>query len=418
MAGVGRWLRQLFGGVSSKVPAETAPPDELADWAPALADLTPAAFDDAVFAQRLAAEPVARRLLLLRRARELLPDHLPILAALARLGGSEAPALWRQLSTSSAATRLLRAEACSVLAERAYEQGDKISAAKLAQQALALRPDDRAFLERALAWRDALPPLPSPARTTLTADSGLGLGVPVADRVPAGLTVGKRLGAGGFGTVYEAVDVVLERAVAIKFLHPHLVADPRRTRTFFDEARLLARLGHPGVVHVYDLDAERHVCVMELCAEGSLAERLKLSGCLTAPVAFSLLRRVTRTLADVHREGIAHGDLKPENLLFRAGLDLVIADFGVGAAGAGTPGYRAPEQARGEAPTPRADLFTLGCILAQMLTARPDPPLDALPGPEGALVRRLCAPKPADRPADADALLQEIASKSIKRRSH
>jgi hypothetical protein len=415
------WFRRLFGGATEpEVPA-----DPLDGWRP-LIDGGASSFDGSEAQSRLARAPAAERLLVLRRWRERAPAHPPLLRALADLGGEEATELWVTLAGRADLDRATRGAAERALADVAEAAGRPDDAATHLQRAAAHLPEDGALLRRALGASRHRPGLPDAAMHTAAhrAEQVLAL-PPIPDRLPTGLVLGRRLGSGSFGVVHAARDTGLGRDVAVKLLHPHHAADPRRVRAFTEEARLLAKLGHPGVVYLYDIDAVTHAIVMELCPEGSLRDRLSVVGRFEPADALDLVRRLLEILADLHPLGVVHGDLKPENLLFRAGRSLALGDFGVGAAMAGTPGYRAPEQAEGGPPDPRHDVHAVGRIWLELLSGvAPDEPVpwepasevargtdgdpvsrpDALP----ALALAMCAPDPADRPADATVALSAL----------
>ena len=195
------------------------------------------------------------------------------------------------------------------------------------------------------------------------------------------------LGAGGMGEVYRALDTRLKREVALKVLPPELLADPDRKRRFLFEAQSAAALSHPRIATVYDADEADGVCylAMELVAGAPLTERLR-SGPVPASEALALAVEVGEGLACAHAKGIVHRDLKPANVLVDTGGHARLIDFGVAKllepgsdetttdlatrAGhmVGTPAYMAPEQARGAAVDARADVFSFGLMLYELLT--------------------------------------------------
>jgi serine/threonine protein kinase len=208
----------------------------------------------------------------------------------------------------------------------------------------------------------------------------------------------RELGRGTTAAVYLARDQVLDIPIALKVLHPQL-AGPSRSearRQFFAEARLAAALRHPGVIAIYDLDETARTLSMEYVPGGTLRARLRLlatmpatatttpGNALSAEEVLATTRSLLAALGYVHGQGIAHGDLKPSNLLLRAPGAVVLADFGIarlitGAlpapglhdAPAGTPLYLAPEQFQGAPASQATDLYATGAILWEMLMGRP-----------------------------------------------
>jgi serine/threonine protein kinase len=279
----------------------------------------------------------------------------------------------------------------------------------------------------------------------------------------------RELGCGSAGAVYLAYDTQLHCELALKVFHPRqpAAADPHGPTLLraLHEARLLAAVRHPGVIALYELageppDPPPPRLAMELCRGGSLRARLRQG---PLPVQAALLRasELLDTLAAVHSIGMVHGDIKPENLLFRGpGLhrrelppaeallgDLVLSDFGLAQLGQpaalqgaqqgfGTLGYSAPERLTGAPAEPASDLYATGVVLLEMLGLYAEPkaaralvlqggsPLDqlseerwdavsvALGPPAGALralLRQLLAPDPPLRPTAEEALLRLFA---------
>ena len=197
------------------------------------------------------------------------------------------------------------------------------------------------------------------------------------------------LGAGGMGEVYRALDTRLKREVALKVLPPDLVTDPDRKRRFLLEAQSAAALSHPRIATVYDADEADGVCylAMELVAGVPLTERLR-TGPVPTSEALALAVEVGEALACAHAKGIVHRDLKPANVIIGVDGHARLIDFGVAKllepgsgerttdlatrAGrvVGTPAYMAPEQARGAAVDARADVFSFGLLLYELLTGR------------------------------------------------
>jgi serine/threonine protein kinase len=253
-----------------------------------------------------------------------------------------------------------------------------------------------------------------------------------------------RVGVGGMGIVWRAMDERLQRLVAVKQLlvQPNLSprgTDEARARAL-REARIAARLHHPNAIVIYDVaEHEGEPClVMEYLPSRSLAAVLSASGCLLVPEVASIGRQIASALAAAHAAQIVHRDVKPGNILITEDGTAKITDFGVSrAAGdvtvtqtgmmAGTPAYLAPEVARGQVPTPASDVFSLGATLYASVEGRgpfgdTDNPLALLhavaggkvqpPWQAGALsavLMRLLATDPAQRP-DMYRASQELAA--------
>jgi predicted Zn-dependent protease/predicted Ser/Thr protein kinase len=196
----------------------------------------------------------------------------------------------------------------------------------------------------------------------------------------------KRLGAGGMGEVFLAYDERLDRQVAIKRIRSDVGSTPERRERFRREARVAAKLNHPAIVQIYDVLTEEDASyiVMEH-VEGTNLRQLLDDGPLPVNEVVTLARDVADGLAEAHRQGIVHRDLKSENVLVTPEGRAKIADFGIAKrvlAGTeedsltgdgrvlGTYRAMSPEQARGEAVDFRSDLFSLGVLLYEALTGR------------------------------------------------
>ncbi|HKS05555.1 MAG TPA: serine/threonine-protein kinase [Gemmatimonadaceae bacterium] len=222
--------------------------------------------------------------------------------------------------------------------------------------------------------------------------------------------VQRELGRGGMATVFLARDIKHEREVAIKVLHPELAASLGGDR-FEREIRLAAKLQHPHILGLYDSGASGSLLyyVMPFVQGESLRDRLNREGMLPVEDATRIALEVADALGYAHAQGIIHRDIKPENILLQGGHALV-ADFGiaraVGEAGSGgakltqtgmsvgTPVYMAPEQAAGDVANPTADIYSLGCVLYEMLAG--EPPFTG-PNPMAIMAKHLMEQVPSVR---------------------
>ena len=202
------------------------------------------------------------------------------------------------------------------------------------------------------------------------------------DAAPAGFRIVKTLGQGGMGVVYEAVDLGLQRTVALKKMRAEIADSPRERARFLKEARTVAGLKHPNIVEIHAIheDAEGLFLVFEKVDGESLHEKLG-RGALRPAEAVSYLRQIGQALDYAHSSGVVHQDLKPANIMV-AGERAKVMDFGIArrvqetmstlsrVEVAGTPAYMAPEQELGGAVGPAADVFALGACTYELLTGR------------------------------------------------
>jgi serine/threonine protein kinase len=202
--------------------------------------------------------------------------------------------------------------------------------------------------------------------------------------------VRRRIGSGGFATVWLAYDEQLDSPVAIKVLAENWTEDFHVRQRFLEEGRYLRKVESPHVVTVYDagsLDDDRPYLVMSYADQGTLADRLEGEG-LTVPQACEVVRQIGEGLHALHQRGVLHRDIKPANVLFRTVdpehegtvVRAMVGDLGLGKALdvssrltmiAGTPSFVAPEQAQGEHLDARADQFSLAALAFLMLSGRP-----------------------------------------------
>jgi serine/threonine protein kinase len=220
------------------------------------------------------------------------------------------------------------------------------------------------------------------------------------------------IGSGGFGRVYRARDLGLEREVAIKVLHPQLTADPGVMERFRREAQLAARLRHPNIVSVYDIQSRAGLqwYVMEFVPGANVAQLVKKEGPFPIQKTTRLLFEALSALEHAHGLGLVHRDIKPENMLIEPDGRLRITDFGLALAlrgdrfgGAtsrsGTPQFAAPEQLLGERVEQRADLYSLGVVAYFTLLGRP--PFEGTT-PEAILAKQTVDALPSLREARPD----------------
>ena len=227
--------------------------------------------------------------------------------------------------------------------------------------------------------------------TAQCADDGDGLTTtPMARTLAGRYRLERRIGSGGMGTVYAAVDAELERRVAVKLIREDLLVSAAAASRFTREARIAAGFTHPNVVTVHDFGTvgARAFLVMELIEGRTLRDELRLGASLEPSRVVEILRGVCRAVEAAHRQGLVHRDLKADNVFLVNGEPdeiVKVFDFGIakalGASAApdveteigvlvGTPRYMAPEQLRGEKPQSGWDVWALTVMAYEMLTGQ------------------------------------------------
>lgn len=194
----------------------------------------------------------------------------------------------------------------------------------------------------------------------------------------------ERQATGGMATVYRAIDLMLERTVAIKLLRAELSDDPEFKERFRQEAKAAASLSHPNIVTVHDFgfDQGQLFIVMEYVPGTDLKSILISRGRFNTDEALTLMIQACNGIGYAHRSGIVHCDLKPQNILVTPDQLVKVVDFGIARAFAsispdekstvvwGSPQYFSPEQSSGLAPGPASDVYSLSVVLFEMLTGQ------------------------------------------------
>ncbi|MEO3884985.1 Stk1 family PASTA domain-containing Ser/Thr kinase [Nonomuraea sp. B5E05] len=249
-----------------------------------------------------------------------------------------------------------------------------------------------------------------------------------------------RIARGGMATVYLALDIRLDRTVALKVMHRSLAEDPAFVRRFIGEAKSVASLSHPNIVHVFDQGTDTDVVYlsMEYVPGRTLRDILRDRGRLPAREALEIMIPVLAALGAAHQAGLVHRDVKPENVLMTDDGRVKVVDFGLARAieatnqtrtgvMIGTIGYMSPEQVTTGGADVRSDVYAAGIMLFELVTGQQpydgETPMsvayrhvhDTVPAPSSfvhdvpplidTLVAHATAREPGDRPADATAML-------------
>ena len=188
------------------------------------------------------------------------------------------------------------------------------------------------------------------------------------------------IGEGGMAIVYRALDHRLNRDVAVKIMRDEMAADEEFRRRFCTESHAVAMLSHPNIVAVYDVSHNDNVeyIVMELVDGITLKQYMERKGMVAWKEVVHFTKQISKALAHAHERGIIHRDIKPQNIMLLRDGTIKVGDFGIAALenevyenngeAIGSIHYIAPEQARGECPDARSDIYSLGVMMYEMLT--------------------------------------------------
>jgi serine/threonine protein kinase len=259
----------------------------------------------------------------------------------------------------------------------------------------------------------------------------------VADSSIAHYNLLEPIGSGGLGAIYRARDTKVGRTVALRLLEPALISDDTRRLSLLDEARLAAKLSHPNVATLFEVsEADGHAYLVHEYIAGSSLRAEMAGQPVPARRAIEICIQIADALADGHAAGILHGDLRPENVIVTGKGSAKLLDFGLWRwtrggltrrAASRAPeslppedvaiaSYMAPEQALGSETDGRADLFSLGTILFEMLTGR-NP--FAAPSVSDTVMNVITKTAPAvssvnpDVPAELDTITARVLSKDL-----
>lgn len=341
---------------------------------------------------------------------------------------------------------LARRVGCAAITLRKIEADDLRASVQIAERlamALSIPLEERAeFVRWARSVRPASSDLPQVTPPPSMEEIGR---EDLTGRAIRGYALAERIGMGGFGSVYRAVQPNVEREVAIKIILPAFADHPDFIRRFEAEAQLVARLEHPHIVPLYDYWREPGVAylVMRLLRGGNI-QHLLGQGPLSIDATSKILEQICSALNAAHRIGIIHRDLKPANVLLDEDSNAYLADFGIAknlgnpdfenqtsADGMlGSPKYMSPEQIQSSTIRPQTDIYCLGVMLYEMLTGAapftgptpfdliqqhvntPMPPLSArragLPAALDAVITRATEKDPEKRYADAQSLYNDF----------
>jgi tetratricopeptide (TPR) repeat protein/tRNA A-37 threonylcarbamoyl transferase component Bud32 len=194
------------------------------------------------------------------------------------------------------------------------------------------------------------------------------------------------VGSGGWSSIYKAQQLSVDRIVALKILHRHLIKDQDKVQRFAHEARAASKLSHPNIVVVYDqgMNPQPYI-VMDFVSGVALGERLAAEGPMQVEPAIEMFRQICAGVQSAHNAGIIHRDLKPNNIILMEtatdGVSVKVTDFGIAKIFSeqtsdltrtgetmGSPSYMSPEQCRGDRLDTRSDVYSLGCLMYETIT--------------------------------------------------
>jgi len=341
---------------------------------------------------------------------------------------------------------LARRVGCATITLRKIEADDLRPSVQIAERlamALAIPLDERAAFIR---WARSVQPVSSELPKVTPPPSMEEIGQEdLTGRAIRGYALADRIGKGGMGTVYRAVQPNVEREVAVKIILPAFANHPDFIRRFEAEAQLVARLEHPHIVPLYDYWREPGVAylVMRLLRGGSIQDLLE-QGPIGIDIVSKTLEQICSALTSAHRIGIIHRDLKPANVLLDEDGNSYLVDFGIAKnlgnpdnenqtqvdAMIGSPQYMSPEQIQSLSVSPQTDIYCLGVMVYEMLTGAvpftgptpfefiqqhmtaPMPPLSArregLPFELDDVIKRATAKESSKRYPDAQSLFTDF----------
>ncbi|MCD6308475.1 MAG: protein kinase, partial [Candidatus Latescibacteria bacterium] len=228
----------------------------------------------------------------------------------------------------------------------------------------------------------------TPVRPSSRVDAPAGSELDYIERFKAAVSgryeVIREIGRGGMAIVFLAKDTRLERKVALKLLPQEIAMDKNFTERFMREAKISAKLAHPNIIQIHDVDNDGEFTYYSMSyIEGiSLAQIIKKGGALAPKIVTRLGIQICFALQQAHEKGVIHRDIKPENILINKKRMPIVVDFGIARAMSdsrlsstgmfiGTPQYMSPEQIQGTEVDARSDIYCMGVMLYEMATGKP-----------------------------------------------